>query len=638
MSDETQSAVSVSGSISTCSSVNRPSTKRPVNFSISHPQITCAPFSNATRDEGEPRLEIARDMLRCIGRMSDFKHITDEKSESHIGHLLTQKKSGGDAATGGGTDVAKFAYQILMNPMCSYKPKVRLVRNYGCVISPDVADSLPQSARAKCVCLRGSSSLMISRSDMCEAEEAEEADQEQEGERVGGTTTSSSKLFHWSFSGEEGGTGQSETNGDTVQVIITLPKALIKSNRDATLYMSMIGEQRVLLDLHSCSGMRKRIVPGDLGEDSRTLVRRLFTPLDRRLRQPQQYKFVNETQSVSFDPPTRPNSCPDFIKEAIAKFVERKLRLHVLCSASSPNRAASRPVVIEYANLYTNERGSRCSVTVRACLHPASSSCICSAYGNGTACGTESRVDVVMEMCGRRLEKLPHFDRYCCRVHKDAIDETTGEARMSINNMCCEHGSVHVACFHRNPSAASSSATTTTMPAAWVKTMTIQSPKLNDADRMEIGTILAWAVQCSSMHSLIHKNAEKATTDSSHGNNSSTSSSEWKNKMIIRKALSASINLEEAAFLKHMEVVRNAQEQICDPIELNDSVMASRDYTALKMMRDNDVYRKTTWNGPNKGVTSLVRKEMCTTTSTHKPLKSSEKDLFRQYGHLFRTL
>ena len=80
-------------------------------------------------------------------------------------------------------------------------------------------------------------------------------------------------------------------------------------------------------------------------------------------------------------------------------FLERKVRLQALLTASVP-APASRPVVVESV-IKNFDNSKRLALQVKVGLHRSSSVCICKSHGlHHTGDG---KVEITLETCGRKL-------------------------------------------------------------------------------------------------------------------------------------------------------------------------------------------------------------------------------------------
>ena len=114
------------------------------------------------------------------------------------------------------------------------------------------------------------------------------------------------------------------------RLLVTILKNDIGGTRDAKIDVCKLGETAVCLNTISSIGIRKKLSVDNL---PRHVVDQLFAPAETPM-------------PVASAVPRRRSDLPDYIRSAVAEFLERTLRLQVLCTASIPG-PTTRPVVLD---------------------------------------------------------------------------------------------------------------------------------------------------------------------------------------------------------------------------------------------------------------------------------------------------
>lgn len=362
-------------------------------------------------------------------------------------------------------------------------------------------------------------------------------------------------------------------------VILTVPKGIAGGSRDAKMDIERVSPTCVKIGIVSSSGSRRYMTSGELPA---VVVEKLFAPAETAV------------QSTPCLGPKRINELTAASKLAIVDFLERKVRLQVLCTASMP-APVSRPVVLDRVRLREFSEKNASWASVRASLHPSSSSCICGAHG--LRFDWEGRVEVNLETCGRPLEKGLDGGM-CCPCHHDAVD-SSGNARFSMRGVCTEGTKVTVTCFHRSGSVSK-------------RGVVIDDVRLNDAERLELSTILVNVLEFEGRTQSFFNSRGWATDQAT----------------IDRHAKSLGEKL--AAQLKKVEGSQLERE---DAEETNPRAMMQRDMTAVDLMRGGGVFRHTVKRGERRGCPYLARAKR---TDDTPPLKPHESELISTHGHIFR--
>lgn len=124
------------------------------------------------------------------------------------------------------------------------------------------------------------------------------------------------------------------------------------------------------------------------------------------------------------------------LTECIAEWLQDFYRIHVLCTAASPN-AEPRPGVLQQADLFqlrqdTNEKNW---VTfVNATFHSSSASCVCPAHNRP-----------------RRAGKVRLCIRFCGRVLEDGVCPTHPLCETNGGQVCTAHLGANIICKHTVP-------------------------------------------------------------------------------------------------------------------------------------------------------------------------------------------
>ena len=243
-------------------------------------------------------------------------------------------------------------------------------------------------------------------------------------------------------------------------VLVTLPDDVCPGQRSAKMNICRTSEFGVHISIVSSKGTRKYIEAQGLPEK---LLNNLFAPIDKDI-----------AQSAT-GVPQRERELPDYLKAELANFLEKRIRLHVLCSASVATNVTRR-VVIDHAYLCTDAakphsaRAERL-LYITARLHSSSSSCICAAHG--LPCNNTGSVAVVVETCGRRLEKM--YNCFRCPCHEASLGQD-GNAKRSLGGLCTEGTRISISCYHNGKQTS--------------KGVRIESFGLTEYDRTELANIL----------------------------------------------------------------------------------------------------------------------------------------------------
>jgi len=408
-----------------------------------------------------------------------------------------------------------------------------LVCSKMAVINVDEADNLDNKERAKCIAILGDDKLAIPTEDAGSARP---------------------------------------------HVLLTVPKGIAGGIRDAKMDIERVNATCVKVGIVSSSGTRRYITSGEIPS---ILIQRFF-------------ETTAAVQSTPCFGPKRSNEITSTAKLAIVDFLERKVRLQVLCTASMP-APVSRPVVLDRVSLRQFSEKHASWASVRATLHPSSSSCICGAHG--LRFDWEGKVEVNIETCGRPLE-TDADGKASCPCHHAAVDDL-GNARFSLHGVCTEGTKVTVTCFHRNGSACK-------------RGVVIDDVVLNDAERLELSTILVNILEF-----------EGRTRSFFNG----------KGFAVDQPAIDHHAKALGEKLAGELNNVENRQLGKEDAETTNPRAMMQRDMVAVDLLRGGGVFRHRIKRGERRGCPYLSRTKR---TDETPPLKPHESDLIESHGHLFR--
>lgn len=423
--------------------------------------------------------------------------------------------------------------QSIMSSAAPNKPKVCLVCSNSKILSIQEADELDEESRAKCVPIQFTDTLAMP----LDREAAEP------------------------------------------HVILTFPKSMTGGARDAKIDVCRLGDDAISITTVSCAGMRKHMTVNDLPK----------APLDKLFDQ-----GVTMQMPKSTGIPLREKELPDYLKGALVDFLERRVRLQVMCTAAAP-APVSRPVAIERAYMRTHDEKRSNWLCVVAQLHPSSASCICPAHNMHFS--WKGNVEVRVETCGRLLQDF--FGNMRCPCHENAIDRT-GNARFSMNGVCTEGTSISVTCYHRNGKVCKRGAC-------------LDSIRLTNADRLELSSILMNMAEFEAR--------------------ASASGLFEKGWVADRDRLAVCTDKMRESFEKSAEAFQCAQLQEQDPEVFNPRELLRRDMTAVDLIRSGLVFRHTYKRGERRGAPYIQRVKQSEDTP---PLKTHENDIASTHSHLFR--
>lgn len=426
----------------------------------------------------------------------------------------------------------------------------------GSALAAIMSDTAPECAS---VCLVKASMRLIS---------VEQADELEESERVKAIAVRGSPQL---------AVDAGEQFRSPPQIVVTVPARAAGGTKSASLCIEWKSETCVQLSIVSSGGVRKITTSGAIPKPA---LDRLFAPHD------------NAVVCVALGVPARATHCPDYLRSALAAFLERRLRLQCLCTAAEPD-PVSRPVVLDHVYLRETKKEQRSLASIRATLHPSSSKCLCAAHG--LCCSWASTVEVTVECCGRPLEQSVNGG-LCCPCHSDAID-AEGNARFRFKGRCTERVTVSVACMHRNGPQ-------------FHRGLSLEAFGLSDADRRELATILVSMLEF-----------ERQTRP--HFADKSESGAQQVHSLV--KCLGRK-------FDEQMQATDRLQASMEDPLVRNPREMLKRDVLTVDLLRGGGVLRHNVKRGERRNAPYIVRKQH----GEPNPLKPRERELVSTHGSLFR--
>lgn len=422
--------------------------------------------------------------------------------------------------------------QSIMSASSSNKPNVCLVCSNSKLLSIQDADELDEAKRAKCVPVQFTDNVALPL---------------------------------------EGGSAEP-------RVIMTFPKAKIGGTRDAKVDVCRMGDNAVSVTTVSCTGTRKYLTVYELPK----------APLDKLFDQ-----GVGMQMPRSTGIPLREKELPDYLKCALVDFLERRVRLQVLCTAAMP-APVSRPVAIERAYVRTHDEKRKKWLCIVAHLHPSSASCICEAHS--MRFHSKGNVEVRIETCGRKLQNF--FGNMRCPCHERSID-STGNARFSMNGVCTEGTSITVSCYHRKGMVRK-------------RGVCLDPIRLTNADRLELSSILL---------NMEEFEARTAMNDVFE-----------KGWVVDRDMLAQCTDKLRESFETSAASFERAQLQEQDPEVFNPRELLRRDMTAVDLIRSGLVFRHSYKSGERRGAPYIQRVKKSEDTP---PLKPHENDIANTHSHLF---
>ena len=422
----------------------------------------------------------------------------------------------------------------LLNQHSTAKPKICLVSAQSRLLTPLEADELDEKVRLTCVPISNSDDVAL----------------------------------------------PVESTAAPSRVLVTFPEALCGGVREAKMDIARVAPDSVAITTLSASGIRKFIKAVELAP---IVLDKLFSRSNAALTR------------GSLSIPRHKYELPSFLKLALVSFFEQRLRLQVLCTASTA-APSTRPVSIDRVRMVRLDKTKKSWLSVNATLHPSSSSCICSAHGLRNP--LKGRVAVRVETCGRALERFGNNFR--CPCHENAVDDK-GSARFSEEGFCTEATTITATCWHQDQNK------------SFKRGVCIDEFRLSDADRKEIAVILITMLEFESRTASMYSNGflEAGFDD----------------------RVTEIVERLNKKFDKKMQLVQVLQMSEQDPDELNPKEMLRRDMTAVDLLRKGGVRRHRHKKGERRGTPYLRREKYYDDTP---PLTDYESKLVSTHGHLFR--
>ena len=422
--------------------------------------------------------------------------------------------------------MGSIVLQTLFDSSSQTPPRVCLIGSSITELSIDAADNLDERTRKRAIAISGTDKLAIRR-DAVEA----------------------------------------------MRIYVEVPAAVCGGSKPGSFEIERCGVESAKLHIVSASGTRK-LIPGSTVP--KAILDRLFDATT--------CKFQKKDNL-----PKDSMHAPEYIKEAIVDFLERKVRLQTILTASVP-APASRPVVIESVVIKSFNNSNRLPTKIQIFLHRSSSVCICK--GHGLHITGNGQVSVTLETCGRRLSSTACGKRVC-PCHYEALD-SDGNARFTTLGCCTDGTRVTVACVHRSGST-------------FRRGIFLDEICLNDADREEVSSILMNMMKHSDRISPCFEKGKPCNVPGI-----------LKAQEVLGNELKESIREAQVAQLTGEDVeVTNARD------------MLQRDMAVVDLLRARGVFRHKVARGPRKDCPYIKRER-------GEPLTKYQNELVETHGHLFR--
>jgi len=423
--------------------------------------------------------------------------------------------------------------ETFMSSSAFKKAKACLVHSTNKIVTIEEADELDEAQRAKCVAILHTTELAMPLSDADDNEPS---------------------------------------------VIVTVPKDVCGGSKDGKILVARNGSHTITISIYSTSGTRKNLKAHGLPT---VLVDKLFAKFD---------DLLPSTLGV----PRRRNDLPDYLKIALAEFLEKRMRLQVLCTASAP-APSSRPVCLDKSYVRNVDLTKKNLLSVGATLHPSSSSCICGAHGMRFPTW-KGGIEIKVETCGRPLQRDGNHVR--CPCHDRALDDR-GNSRFNIEGMCTEGTCVSVSCWHRNKSVSKRGAF-------------VDSLQMTDADRLELSTILVNMAEFTTFSVDMFDEAGWAVDRGG----------------LVRLTDRLSEKLRSSMEAVYMKQLVDRDPEVDNPKEL-----LRRDMVCVDLLRSGGVFRHIHKKGAQRGKPYIQRVKRSESTI---PLKAHETVIADTHAHLFR--
>lgn len=318
---------------------------RMLNPLIAYPYTAIDPAGDDRRDEGEERLRLLRPVLRILGRANEG--LCNPDGDGSLTSMLTPNKT-----QQAGVHIALFKADS------PWKPRVCLVAPTARLMPPEIADTLDEEQRVKCIPVRGET-------------------------RVAYPNFPASGL-------------------PAAKLTLDFPKDKVGTG-GAHVELVRRPSHRLRASVFASNGARVSLE----GEVPKQLLDRLFGPPAEDVTAAELY-------------PELQGELPSGVMHSVADFWQRQLRCHVIASVCAPE-GATRPLAFEKM-VVRHEGAQTKRVVLRCKLHPSSMECACGLWhkppmhvrkpGERFA---SSEVDLSLSMCGRALAQDG-----LCPLHRNA--------------------------------------------------------------------------------------------------------------------------------------------------------------------------------------------------------------------------
>lgn len=364
---------------------------------LSYPREELDPALNEHGDDGEPRLQRVRALLRCATKTPGMEHFLTCAHKASLAALLAPRTSTPPDAWS--ASVIHGVQQSLLLPAAADKPSAVLLRPSVRTLSTAEVDGLDEVATMACV--------PVKRSDLVAMP------------------------------------GSPPLREAAPHVLLRWPQRAFaffpSATQAATLLIEHLGTGRVRLTVTSADGcVCENLYTCDIPT---AVIANLF---DAALAPPPPPPLPPSTLRL----PVSQGELPEMLQLQIAGFAQIRLRAHVLTAASGPENT-TRPLWFENMKVFQKCVGSSrvSNVCVKAFLHPASATCFCGAHMLAPVETRFPQCDftgkraaaMTIEMCGMCLN-----DDGRCSLHTD----TGGTKSAFANGVCCSNLKVFFACAH----------------------------------------------------------------------------------------------------------------------------------------------------------------------------------------------
>lgn len=374
-------------------------------LSYKHREID--PGMDTTHNEGEPRLQRLRPVLRLCQKTDGLEQFLDlGDPTSLVAMLAPPSKPSSTTKSDSWSNVERRALlDSLLDTKSTSKPFVKLLTPTMRTLTIEEADVLDESKRMLCVPIRHESMVV----------------------------QLNEKPVH-----------------SKPVVTISWPNTafqLAGGTRQCFLRVERIAEDSIRFSADSCTGARTNNV---YGKNMPTVVLdRLFAPLTSDLGA----SVPRPPPQQTLRTPTVAGEVPEMMQLQLAAFAQNRLRAQVLVTAAGPD-TSSRPLAFENMRINWLTTGGEFKVKrprmqVKAYFHQSSAQCFCGAhnlsiedrYPNERFSGKKTAT-MVMEMCGMSISE--EVGVMPCRLH---VKKTVRNAEFAPC-VCCASSGVSFKCEH----------------------------------------------------------------------------------------------------------------------------------------------------------------------------------------------